>query len=592
LTGHLISQSEIIGRGNHGGIVVTTSDNAQGTDGANTLSSQGFLPNLNAASRFLSQASYGSNYEDIEALSTQGIEAWIDEQFAMDRPFELMTKLREYQAIRAAGIGDPDEGAFNYFWNMAWWQYAMTSPDVLRQRVAFALSEFFVISEKSQLGGSPYALTSYYDMLLDHAFDNYRELLYDVTYHPGMGIYLTYMNNTKADTLYEIDYNQSPPDTLNVQFIFPDENYAREVMQLFSIGLNMLNPDGTRQKDASGNDIPTYDNVDIAEFAKIFTGFSYGDNPQYGWPLDYEEGMATPMKIFDEYHEPGAKNLLLGSTIEPRIPVDGDADVSDALDNLFYHPNVGPFLGNFLIQRLVTSNPSPAYVSRVTAAFEGNSPYGTERGDMKAVIKAILLDEEARSCASADDNTHGKLREPFIRYMQLSQAFDYQTTSGAYRNTLYSVNKQVDQRPLGSPSVFNFFQSDYTPIGRIEEENKVAPEFQIINTQSIAGYFNGLNDWLLNEDYVDAWSLYEGEPDFSDEVGAFDFTEEITLIEAGRYDQLIERLNLILAHGKLTQRTLDIIIDLVATVDFDTPLQEVHLAIYMVMSCPEYLINR
>jgi len=176
--------------------------------------------------------------------------------------------------------------------------------------------------------------------------------------------------------------------------------------------------------------------------------------------------------------------------------------------------------------------------------------------------------------------------------MQLSQAFDYQTTSGAYRNTLYSVNKQVDQRPLGSPSVFNFFQSDYTPIGRIEEENKVAPEFQIINTQSIAGYFNGLNDWLLNEDYVDAWSLYEGEPDFSDEVGAFDFTEEITLIEAGRYDQLIERLNLILAHGKLTQRTLDIIIDLVATVDFDTPLQEVHLAIYMVMSCPEYLINR
>ena len=160
LAGHLSAQSETIGRGNNGGIVVTTSDNAQGTDGSNTLSSQGFLPNLNAASRFLSQASFGPSYEDIEALSARGIEDWIDEQFDMSRPFDLMSKLREYQAIRAAGIGNPDEGAFDYFWNMAWWQYAMISPDVLRQRVALALSEFFVISEKSQLGDSPYALTS------------------------------------------------------------------------------------------------------------------------------------------------------------------------------------------------------------------------------------------------------------------------------------------------------------------------------------------------------------------------------------------------------------------------------------------------
>jgi len=281
-TSAILSQAENIGQGNAAGIIVTTSDNAQGTSGENTLSSQGYLPNLNAASRFLSQASYGPNYEDIAALSAQGIEEWIDEQMAMGRAFPLMDKLREYQAIRAAGVGDPDQDAFDYFWNMAWWQYAMTSNDVLRQRIAFALSEFFVVSEKSQLGDSPYGLTSYYDILLDGAFGNYRDILEEVTYHPGMGIYLTYMNNTKSDTMYNINWDVSPPDTLSVQYIFPDENYAREVMQLFSIGLYMLNPDGTRQKDAQDQDIPTYDNVDIAEFAKIFTGFSYGDNPNHG----------------------------------------------------------------------------------------------------------------------------------------------------------------------------------------------------------------------------------------------------------------------------------------------------------------------
>lgn len=253
---------------------------------------------------------------------------------------------------------------------------------------------------------------------------------------------------------------------------------------------------------------------------------------------------------------------------------------------------MGPFLGRFLIQRLVTSNPSPAYVARVTDAFNGDGPYGSERGDMKAVIKAILLDEEARSCSAASDDTYGKLREPFIRYMQLSQAFDYQTPSGEFRNTLYSVMMQVDQRPLSSPSVFNFFQSDYAPIGAIEDEGLVAPEFQIASTQTIAGYMNGLNDWLLRERYVNAWSLYEGEPSFDDQVGQFDFADEILLVEASRYDQLLERLNLILAHGKLTQRTLDILVDLVSNIDLDEPKEVVQFAIYMVMSCPEYLINR
>ena len=589
---YIHAQSEVIGQGNNIGIVVTTSDNAQGTDGTNTLTSQGYLPNLNAASRFLSQATFGPNFEDIDNLSNQGIEEWIETQFGIARPYSIKSKMQEYQAILAAGTGEPDANAHGYYWNMAWWQYAMSSSDALRQRIALALSEFFVISDKSELGSRPYALTSYYDMLLDNAFGNYRDLLEEVTYHPAMGLYLTYMNNVKADTLYEIDWSQSPPDTLSTQFIFPDENYAREVMQLFSIGLYMLEPDGAHQKNAQGQDMATYDNVDIAEFAKIFTGFSYGDTQSWGWPDDYEEGVATPMQIFNNRHEPGPKELLLGSTIPSRNPVNGDADVSDALDNLFNHPNVGPFFGKFLIQRLVTSNPSPGYVARVTAAFDGDSPYGTERGDMQAIIKAILLDEEARSCFAAEDDTYGHLREPFVRYMQLGQAFDYSSPSGNLRNVMNEINDEIAQRPLSSPSVFNFFQSDYTPIGVIEEAGKVAPEFQMTNTQSIAGYFNGLNEWIIDDDYVDAWDIYQGEPDFSDEVGAFDLSDEIQLVEEGRHDQLVERLNLILAHGKLSQRTLDIITGLISTTDMGSDLGTVNLAIYMVMSCPEYLINR
>lgn len=586
-------QTIILGQGQNAGIIVTTSDNAQNTDGENTTSSQGFLPNLNSSSRFLSQATYGPSIEDIEALASQGIENWIDDQFTINRPFTILSKMQEHQTVRQIGIGNPDEGAFDYFWNFAWWQYAISSPDVLRQRIALALSEFFVISEKSSLGGSPYALSSYYDILLDHSLGNYRELLEAVTFHPGMGTYLTYMNNPKSDTLYNIDWNVSPPDTLSINYIFPDENYAREVMQLFSIGLCELNLDGTCKTDGNGDDIPTYDNVDIAEFAKIFTGFSYGDVMDFGYgPEDYEIGYSIPMQIFNEYHEPGEKRLLNNYVVEERATVDGVADVDEALDNLFNHPNVGPFLGKFLIQRLVTSNPSKAYVTRVSEAFNGSSPYGTERGDMKAVIKAILLDEEARSCAMADDTNYGMLREPFIRYMQLAYAFDFQSTSGEHRNAMRGVDFYVSQRPLGAPSVFNFFQSDYTPIGRIEEEDLVAPEFQITNTQSIAGYFNGLNEWLIDEYYVDAWSVFEGEPDFSDQIGTFDYSDEILLLQEQRFDQLIERLNLILAHGKLTQRTLDAISLLVKDIPIEDDSERVALAIYLVMASPEYLVNR
>lgn len=643
-------QDLILGQGNNDRVIVTTSSNSQGTDGSSTTNSQGYLPNLNSASRFLSQATFGPNYEAIENITAEGFENWIERQFDEPRVGTTIDYVIDYKNQKNIAE-NTDGGAYNYYWDFAFFQYHMTSHDLLRQRVALALSEFFVISEFSSFGDNAYALATYYDMLLDGAFGNYRDLLDSVTYHPAMGEYLTYMNNPKTDTAYTINWSVSPPDTTSIQYIFPDENYAREVMQLFSIGLCEMNIDGTCQKDANGMDIPTYDNVDIAEFAKIFTGFSFGDNQGFGnGPNHWEETYLQPMQIYDQYHESGEKILLNGFVVPDRSPVNGAADVADALDNLFNHQNVGPFLAKFLIQRLVTSNPSPAYVTRVAKAFNGESQYGSTRGDMKAVIKAILLDEEARSCDAGANDNYGMLREPFVRYMQLGKAFDLYTENGDHKNALFNVYFYTQQKPFSSPSVFNFFQSDYQPIGRIEEEGKVAPEFQITNTQTISGYLNGLNSWLMRGDYSDVWGIHDYDTLQMPYYPQFDFTDELAFTDDETLPQLLERLNLILAHGKLSERTMDIIVEAIKeyeVVEVDcvvecqiscddryeyciymcdedpnspvdcydiclqtqqdcyVPCQEdcendildqrlfrVRLAVYLVMASPEYLINR
>jgi len=602
---NLQSQIQTIGSGINSGVIVTTSSASNQTSGNNTLSSQGFLPNLNSASRFLSQASFGGSYESIEQVAEMGIEDWIDQQFAIPLSDPVIDDIVLYKNIKNNAVMDPnDTGAYNYYFDFAWWQYMMSSEDVLRQRVALALSEILVISTFSGFGDNAYAFGSYWDMLTANAFENYRDLLDEVTYHSAMGEYLTYMNNPKSNIS---------------EGIFPDENYAREVMQLFTIGLFELNKNGTPKKN-NGNLIPTYDNGDIAEFAKIFTGLTY-DNAycEFGCgPMEYEETFLSRMQMVDEYHEPGVKNLLNGFQVPNRNPVDGNADISDALDNLFNHPNVGPFLGNFMIQRLVTSNPSGSYIRRVTNAFNGDGPFGTTRGDMKSMIKAILLDEEARSCFSADKRTFGMLREPFNRYLQLCKSFDLNTQSGTFRNAVYSVYNFVGQKPFYSPSVFNFFQSDYQPIGPIENANRVAPEFQITNTQSITGYFNALNSWLLRDEHSDQWSIYgESYESYSDQHANFDFSDELEMVRnRDLTPQLLDRLNMILAHGKLTENTLDAIstaLDefqigdrdcnaecdndpdclMYCNLDNDNSDQtRIRMAIYLVMASPEYLLNR
>ncbi|MCP4416282.1 MAG: DUF1800 domain-containing protein, partial [Chloroflexi bacterium] len=348
------------------------------------------------ASRFLAQATLGADLTLIQNVDSLGFEAWINQQFTVSQSQLLNYLYAELYDEAEIGNGDsPQQELFRY----ALWQTTLTGSDLLRQRIALALSEIVVIStETDAIYNVANGASDWYDMLLRNAFGNFRTLLQDVTLHPLMGSYLSHAGNRKTDV---------------AQNRFPDENYAREIMQLFTIGLFMLNDDGSLILDGENETIPTYDNSHITEFAKIFTGLQYdfdGD-PHVWWTPDFESGWLNsytavrPMKMWDEEHEPGSKTLLNGYVVPDGQT--GMDDLNEALDHLFNHPNVGPFIGRQLIQRLVKSNPSAAYIGRVTAVFNNNG--FDVRGDMQAIIKAILLDDEARNAIFITDPTHGKL---------------------------------------------------------------------------------------------------------------------------------------------------------------------------------------
>ena len=567
-----------IGFGGYEAVSVSTSHNDGDTDGGSTLDFDGYLPNENSAARFLSQATVGYDVAEIQNVAAMGLEDWIDSQVAMP----LVTSMEDItEAYRQYVIAQTsDNGTRSRYWRYAWWQYHMTEGDLLRQRMAYVLSQLLVISDESTFDSQGHAFANYYDILLSHSFGNYRDLLSQVSRHPAMGVYLTAMNNAKTDS---------------TQNRFPDENYAREIMQLFSIGTTMLNMDGSQILDADGIAVPSYTNEDIVQLAKIFTGFTWWNQPNFGKNPFNLDSWLEPMVMWNEHHEPGPKYLLNGYVVPDRNPVDGMADFEDAIDNVFNHQNVPPFVSTFLIQRLVTANPSPAYVTRVASVFADNGQ--GVRGDLTAVLKAILLDNEAKDCAFADVGTYGSLKEPFLRYMQINKAFHATTLSGNYRNDMRTVLEYVDQRPLSSQTVFNFYQRDYQPIGPIEDENLVAPVFQITDGQSIAGYVNGLYRWLISQNVADESTLYGGEPssDFEDEVSQLDFTSEVANATDDRLPILLDQLNLVLASGQLTDLSLGVIERMINQLDDDDEddmLRRVHVAIYLVMTSPEYLINK
>ena len=542
-------------------------------------------------SRFLAQATLGPTLSDIDKVASTGIESWIDQQFTIPQT-ELLTYMWNVidKVYRIEGV--PLLGLEPFRW--AWWQAVMTGEDLLRQRVAMALSEIFVISTRTDvLEDASTAVGYFYDILSSHTFGNFRDLLYDVTLSPAMGYYLSHASNRKSD-----------PATNR----FPDENYAREVMQLFSIGLFELNIDGTHKLDSSGNSIPTYNNNDIKEFAKIFTGLTYqpgewwedediGDPSTEDGFLAAEVGYdnaSLPMTMHEQFHEPGQKHLLNGFVVPGGQT--GLKDISDAIDNLFNHPNVGPFISRLLIQRMVKSQPSPAYIARVATTFNDNG--NGVRGDMKAVVKAILLDDEARNTTFINDPTHGMLREPFVRYTQLCRAFEAKNVEGEnlFYNAAWEQETRLGQYPFASPSVFNFFSPDFKPLGPLEQAHVVAPEFQIMTSVTTVNIANLWEDAIFHDELM---NVPEGadpeEPDPHDKLPNISYvTLDLTPYESMEddIDGLIERLDLLLTYGTLSNE-MHTIINTALTglynrgADWD---EVVRFAIYLFMNCPDYTI--
>ena len=520
------------------------------------------------SSRFLAQASFGASMEEIERVEALGPEVWVDEQLGMPASLhaEEMVRLR-------AAFGDTtndDTAQSPIFRQLAWWSRSLEAPDVLRQRVAMALSEIFVISENVDLlFVSPESVASYYDLLLEHAFGTYEELLLAVTLHPAMGVYLSHLNNDRSDP---------------ARGRFPDENYAREVMQLFSIGLFELAPDGSLRRDADGAIIPTYGNAQITEFAKIFTGLGLqGPGADFGLPFG---DRSLPMVMYEAHHEPGAKTLLDGFVVPAGQT--GMQDIEDAIAHLAAHPNVGPFIARRLIQRLVKSNPSPAYLERVAAVFDDDGQGA--RGNLGAVVRAILLDEEARRDPSQDEA--GRLREPFLRWVALLRAFDARAPSDEFLIEGTGVGALVGQHPMASPSVFNFFQPDFSPNGEIQEAGLVAPEFQITTDASVLWIANLATYFLFFDPafYYDE-SLFRAGTITNDEIGlALDLSDEIAI--ASDPDALLDRLDLILTYGTLSDQARATIRTAIMDPAVSDPELRVRMAIHLFLLSPDYGVVR
>ncbi len=477
------------------------------------------------AARLLTQATFGPKKQEIDALTGGSVTAWIDAQLAATPTLHRPAELAEWNAAKADAAArglDPAEVLNGLgFRRRAWHQVMLAAPDQLRQRVAFALSQILVIGDDSFGVGQTEGITAYYDLLVTSAFGNFRTLLENVTLNPIMGSYLSSLRNAKADP---------------VAGTYPDENYAREVMQLFSIGLVQLQPDGTLKLDAQGLPIPTYTNTTITEMAKVFTGwgfFSTRANPSFRTErADY----LSPMMLYPASHEPGVKAIVNGVVIPANLG--GTEDLKRALDALFTHPNCAPFICKQLIQRLVTDNPSPAYVYRVAQKFENNG--AGVRGDLGAVVRAILIDYEARSPLVADDPGYGKLKEPLLRLTALLRGFSATSTTG--RNQLENaVYLALNQGALESPTVFNFFEPGYVYPGALAAAGLVAPEFQITNDTTAITVPNYLRDTIFRTNNL-AGTNY-----------VLNLAAEQALVATPT--ALLDHLGLVLAGGQLTAPT-------------------------------------
>ena len=499
----------------------------------------GARPDRKSAARFLLQATLGGGTAEIDGVCSLGFERWIEAQFQT----EPSITHEEVYRHRSAGM--------HFEMHHAWWRQVLTADDLLRQRMAVALTEIFVVSEVA-IEFVPWEMMKYYDDLGRMAFGNWRDLLRMVTLHPLMGHYLSHLRNRKPDPALQR---------------YPDENYAREVMQLFTIGLNQLNPDGSLALDHHGQPVPTYDQATIVQTANALTGWSYaaaGPGPSfYGAAPDWFD----PMQLYPAYHDDSAKTIV-GGTVLP-AGEGGAADLTAALDALFQHPNTGPFICRQLIQRLVTSNPSAGYVYRVSQVFADDGT-GT-RGTLAAVIPAILLDYEARSPALLAQVGYGKLKEPLLRETALFRAFA--AASAPSRFPLFTPDQDLGQAPLRSPTVFNFFLPDYEPPGPLAAAACCAPEFQITTAATAVSVANTL-----------AGDVYSPVPPAPSTV-----VLDLSALTAAPDDPtLVATLNLLLCGGNLSAAAQQLIISGLASLPAGStlPADRARFALALVLTAP------
>lgn len=506
------------------------------------------------AARFLTQATFGPrSLVEITGVQKKGYAAWIDEQLA--KPAASHVEYLNGALARHAVGYVYDEDAYE-----AIWQQWLFGDDQLRARVSFALSQVFVISNVAP-DLDPWAMSSYMDMLNRNAFGNWRTLLEEVTLHPAMGYYLDMLKNQKEDATRR-----------------PNENYAREVLQLFSVGLAKLNPDGTPRLTAQGSTIPTYDEETVGGFAKAFTGWGFA-GANTADPRTFQGAKANwtqPMQAWPSQHSTAEKKLLEGTVLPPfQTP---QADLKDALDNIFYHANVGPFFCRQMFQRLITSNPSPAAIQRCSTVF-ANDGLGV-RGNLAAVVRAILLDPESRDPAVRTSATFGKQKEPVIRFAGFLRAFGARSASG--RNGIHytdSPDEALAQSPLLAPSVFNFWSPNFRPTGPAGALGLVGPEFQVTTETSVVGainFFTGLADR----------GTYGG--------GDTRLTLDYATLQAIALDppRLADHLNMLFMAGSMSQGLKDTLVKAVAALPATSTRNRVEAALMIMSAAPEYVIQK
>lgn len=503
------------------------------------------------ALQLLNQGGFGAVDADAQQVISLGLEGWIDND--IQKPASL--QLPHVQSV------PPPPFMFQLQEDRVdiWFRNVVNGDDQLRQRVAFALSEIMVVSQLGALFQAPFALADYYDVLSRNAFGNYRSLMNEVTLHPAMGVYLSMLGNEK------------PNPALNIR---PDENYARELMQLFSIGLVELNLDGTEKLDNFGQPIPTYNQAIIEGFAHVYTGWTWAGSPSFEQARGTPQNQVIPMELWSDHHDTEPK-LLLNGTVLPAGQT-GEQDLTAALDNIFEHPNVAPFVSTRLIQRLVTSNPSPGYVRRVATVFNNNG--SGVKGDLAAVVKAILLDPEARPQLAMEID--GKVKEPLLRLTQLFRAYNATSNSGRY--PLVASYILFGQGPLQSPSVFNFFSPFYAPPGEIRDSGLVAPELGIATEYQ--------NTLFTNYMFGQVFGLNQTNQALGDDDVYIDFSEEMLIADDA--DALINMVADKLLGGQISDTLRNEIGGMLALIpDTDTAIRAAE-TIYFVVTSPEYAYQR